>query len=86
MRRNIWRLPHRGKLRLELDPLPLRDGDYRLEVGARLETGEVLDCQRDLHGFTLRGGGPGAGLLRIAHRWSGLAQGHSRAGLEGRVA
>jgi lipopolysaccharide transport system ATP-binding protein len=89
----LWRtelaaaaVPQRGKLRLELDALPLGDGAYRLEVGARLETGEVLDCQRDLHGFSVRGARAGHGLLRIGHRWSGLAHGVARTEFEGRVA
>jgi lipopolysaccharide transport system ATP-binding protein len=73
----LWRselelddVPEQGHLLLDLDAVPLSDGEYRLEVGARRLSGEVLDCQRDLHGFSVRGGGAGNGLLRVAHRWT----------------
>jgi lipopolysaccharide transport system ATP-binding protein len=74
----LWRsqlevaeVPEQGRVRVELDALPLSDGEYRLEVGARRENGEVLDCQRDLHGFSVGGGGAGNSLLRVPHRWTG---------------
>lgn len=62
-------LPERGTLIAELHELPLGDGEYRIEAGVRKQSGEILDCQRELHGFALRGANVPAGMIRIEHGW-----------------
>lgn len=78
----LWRtelranaLPQKGSVELVIDELPVSDGEYRLEIGARLAaTNEVLDCHRELHTFHVKGNDPSSGLLRLSHRWSSDAE------------
>lgn len=60
----------RGALDLAIDHLPLVDGEYRLEVAARTGEGLVLDAQRELHGFVVKGGSTNKGIVRAGHAWA----------------
>lgn len=78
-------VPEKGALELFIDQLPVVDGDYKLEVGARTAEGLVLDVQRELHGFTIKGGSANQGIVRAAHAWAlGNGAGQERTAASGR--